>query len=66
MYNTDKQQNECSDHGTYLFLHLFSFFRMLCVHVFVYFCTVCYITPPFFLGGGRGEEGYGMGWGVTG
>lgn len=61
MYNTDKQQNECSDHGTYLFLHLFSFFRMLCVHVFVYFCTVCYIPAPLFFGGGEGGK-RGMGW----
>lgn len=58
MYNTDKQQNECSDHGTYLFLHPFSFFCMLCEHVF-FFCTVCYINPPF-LEGGRGVWG-GMG-----
>lgn len=69
MYNTDKQQNECSDHGTYLFLHLFSFFCMLCacVHVFLVFLHSMLINPPFLGGGrGRGEEGFGVGWGVTG
>lgn len=56
MYNTDKQQNECSDHGTYLFLHPFSFFCMLCEHVFFFLHSMLH-KPPFFGGGKRG-----MGW----
>lgn len=68
MFNTDRQQNERTDHGTYLFLHLFwvlFFVGMLCLHVFIFFnfffCTVCFINP-FSLG----RRGVWVGWGVKG
>lgn len=60
MYNTDKQQNECSDHGTYLFLHLFSFFsHVVCACFCLFLPSMFHNPPPLFLGEG-GKRG--MGW----
>lgn len=64
MFNTDRQQNEGTDHGTYLFLHLFwvlFFVGMLCLHVFIFFSFFFFAQYVSLIPFLWGEEGYGWG-----
>lgn len=62
---TNNKMNAVTTVHICFFICFLFFACCVCMFLFI-FAQYVTLPPPFFGGGGRGEEGYGMGWGVTG